>query len=203
MNNKAGKAKAKIVKDTDDLFDSRATVVIDEYLSKMQKVKGQKESEKIRRAFRTTGIADSNSRIVEWHERLLTGIAFIDDQNKQFIKLINGLYSTSRMGWQYSKEAFVNVARFVLRYFTNLKSEEKLMLRTGYPEYQAHKQEHARFRKDIINYVETYKAGHNIDVAIFVLYLRDWIVVHNTNDKKMSLYLTKLKQEGKIKNILE
>ncbi|MDR3174864.1 MAG: bacteriohemerythrin [Treponema sp.] len=153
--------------------------------------------------YRSGLVADSKSRILEWQRAYSTGISFFDEQHKKFIDLINDLYMDSQADWQYSQAAFMRMIRYTVQHFqTNLKNEEKIMEQIGYPEYKAHKREHVLFLKEVLNQVLVLKADLKIDAKDFVLFLRDWIMSHVAiSDKKLSLYLGRLRKEGNLNNI--
>ncbi|MDR2177102.1 MAG: bacteriohemerythrin [Treponema sp.] len=149
-------------------------------------------------------LTDPKKRIIEWQRTYSTGISFFDEQHKEFISLINELHTARQMGWKQSQTAFMQVIRYAMRYFqTDLKNEEQIMERVGYPEYKAHKREHAVFLKRILDQAMAFKEGRKTDSKEFVLFLRDWILSHVCiRDRKLGLYLVKLKKEGNLSGII-
>jgi hemerythrin len=147
---------------------------------------------------------DSETGILEWRRAYSTGISFLDEQHKEFINLTNELYAASRMGWKHSQAVFMRMIRYTVQYFqTDLKNEENIMERIDYPEYKEHKREHAFFLKEILRQTLEFKEGRKSNAKDFILFLRDWILSHVAIcDKKLSLYLVKLKKGGNLNNII-
>jgi hemerythrin len=143
-------------------------------------------------------------QILEWQLAYKTGIGFLDDRHKQFIKLTNELYSVRQMDWKCAEDVFVKMVHFAIQHaITYLKNEEILMERVGYPEFQVHKREHILFMEEISIYAESYRDGNKVECQKFVLFLRDWILSHvGISDKKMSSYLKKLKKEGRLSDLV-
>jgi hemerythrin len=143
-------------------------------------------------------------QILEWQLAYETGISFLDDRHKQFIKLTNELYSVRQMNWKYAKDVFAEVVHFAVQHaITYLKNEEMLMARIDYPEFQVHKREHVLFMEEVSTYAESSRNGNKVECQNFVFFLRDWILSHvGISDKKMSFYLKKLKKEGRLSDIV-
>ncbi|MDR1636505.1 MAG: bacteriohemerythrin [Treponema sp.] len=168
---------------------------------KQGKEKAEQESRQIYRKGLT--MAPEN-QILEWQRAYSTGLHLLDEQHKEFIELTNELHAASRLGWKYSQGVFMRVIRYAVQHFqTNLRNEEKIMERTGYPEYKAHKREHVLFLKEVLSQVRDFQAGQKTDVKDFVLFLRDWILSHvGICDKELGVYLIRLKREGALSRII-
>jgi hemerythrin len=143
---------------------------------------------------------DPKKQIVEWHDSYSVGIRLVDDQHKELINLTNRLHAASVMGWENSKAAFMSAIRAAVDYVGyHFSTEEKIMERINYPEYKVHKKEHTDFVKEVLSQVQDFQAGRKTSANDFVLFLRDWILAHvGVCDKKLGIYLIKLKKEGAL-----
>jgi hemerythrin len=143
-------------------------------------------------------------KILDWQRIYSTGVSFFDNPNKNFIDEVNQLYTAILEGWDYARKPFEQALRRMVRYFNvNMRNEEVLMERVGYPEYKAHKQEHIIFLKEIHRQAKRYAEGQEIDVRSFVLYLKGWVQSHiGIRDRAFVLYLAKLKREGALEKII-
>jgi hemerythrin len=157
-----------------------------------------------RQAFRNDEIVIPRKRIIEWQRPLSTGVGFFDERQKKFTGMINDLYAASLTGWENSKVALMNIIRYTLdNYWRDLKNEETIMERVGYPDYKAHKKEHIFLLKQILERAAEFQTGKRTDVKDFVVVLKNWVFTHvGVTDKNMSLYLKKLKKEGALNRII-
>ncbi|MDR0399698.1 MAG: bacteriohemerythrin [Treponema sp.] len=146
---------------------------------------------------------NSKKRIVEWRDSYSVGIRLVDDQHKELINICNRLHEASAMGWEKSQAAFMSAIRAAVDYVDyHFGTEEKIMERINYPEYAAHKKEHADFVKEVLRQVQDFQAGRKVSADDFVLFLKEWVLAHiAVCDKKMGMYLIKLKREGTLHNI--
>jgi hemerythrin len=149
-------------------------------------------------------IFGSEQELLEWKRSYSVGVSLFDNQNREFIKLINELYEANRTEWKNTQDAFIRLIRFTARYAdTELRNEEKLMALVGYPEYKQHKKEHNDFLKEVYKQTSAFIEGREIDILGFVLFMRDWILSHvGICDKRMGFFLMHLKNEGVLSGII-
>lgn len=119
---------------------------------------------------------------IEWRDKLSVGNAVIDADHKALIGLINdfeadmargldhaGLTKTLKALFKYAKEHFAR--------------EETLQMRSGYPYYTAHAQEHRRLLTQAEQMARRYLGDPDapLDAAAkdeMSAFLRDWLVGH-------------------------
>jgi hemerythrin len=156
------------------------------------------------REFREEIASDPAKRVIDWQPAYSTGMNFFDGPHREFVSLINELHMARRAGLKHSQAAFVRVIRYAIRHFqTDLQNEERIMERVGYPEYRAHKKEHAAFLRRILAQGLAFKRGEADDTRDFVRFLKDWVLSHVCiTDKKLGAYLIKLKKEGGLDKII-
>ncbi|MDR1025461.1 MAG: bacteriohemerythrin [Treponema sp.] len=142
-------------------------------------------------------------QIVEWHDSYSVGIRLVDEQHKELINLTNRLHEASVQGWDKSKVAFMSAIRGMVDYVGyHFSTEEKIMERVNYPDYKVHKKEHSDFVKEVLRQVQDFQADQKVSANDLVLFLKDWVLAHiAVCDKKMGMYLIKLKREGALHNI--
>jgi hemerythrin len=141
--------------------------------------------------------------IVEWHNSYSIGIRLVDEQHKELINLTNRLHEASVLGWDNSKVAFMSAIRAAVDYVGyHFTTEEKIMERVNYPDYKVHKKEHSDFVKEVLRQVQDFQADQKASANDFVLFLKDWVQAHiAVCDKKMGIYLARLKREGALHKI--
>jgi hemerythrin len=143
-------------------------------------------------------------RVIDWQPAYSTGMNFFDGPHREFVSLINELHAARWGSLKHSQAAFVRVIRYAIRHFqTDLQNEERIMERVGYPEYRAHKKEHAAFLRRILDQGLAFKRGEADDTRDFVRFLKDWVLSHVfITDKKLGAYLIRLKKEGGLDKII-
>jgi hemerythrin len=144
-----------------------------------------------------------DKEIVEWHDTYSVGIHLIDEQHKELINITNTLYQASLKSWENSKVAFMRAIRGAVDYVGyHFGTEEKIMQAVSYPEYNAHKKEHADFVKEVLKEVAEFQSGRKFSANSFVYYLKDWVLAHiAVSDKKLGSYLIALKKQGSLQGL--
>jgi hemerythrin-like metal-binding protein len=132
------------------------------------------------------GFEDNNGRnpeggenmdLFRWNEKYDTGIARIDEEHRNLVGLLNGLYRAMRAGktnepLEELLDELIDYTRF---HFAN---EESLMSRYGYPGYAAHKLEHERMTQKVQELQEQLAKGRiSLSIEVFQ-FLRNWLSNH-------------------------
>lgn len=124
---------------------------------------------------------------IEWSKDLEIGVGIIDDQHKKLIERISGFVDAVEEKDIRKIEETVNyLIGYTIQHFG---AEELIMIRHGYDEFHAHRDEHSRFIKMVF---EVHKALLEKRVTmeqIVVLReeLLDWTVNHiKVLDKKIA-----------------
>ena len=83
--------------------------------------------------------------LMEWDDRLSVGVASIDDQHKQLIKLVNTLYQALQNGQgnEVLCQTYADLVDYTLTHFSH---EEAMMREAGYPGAVDHCRQHADLR---------------------------------------------------------
>jgi hemerythrin len=86
---------------------------------------------------------------IQWTDDLATGVAEIDDQHKELFERIDRLFRACNQA-QGRLEIGKTVA-FLEEYVdTHFTAEEEIMQERSYPDYDAHKAQHAYFRNNLL-----------------------------------------------------
>ncbi len=129
-------------------------------------------------------------QFVEWKDEYSVGIEMIDDDHRRLLNLINQFQTAVfyQTGAKFEDEAFDALIDYTRTHF---EREEQLMSEHGYPDLQAHQQEHQK----MIELVESRMAehreqGHHEALVEMVDFLRDWLINHiNGTDQAYSGFL--------------
>jgi len=122
--------------------------------------------------------------LIQWNEGLSVGVAEIDRQHQQLIKMINELNDAMRQG--KGKEVLGKIITGLANYtVTHFGTEEKYFAQYGYPEADSHKKAHADFTKKVTEFKSNFDQGR-IGLSIEILdFLSDWLQKHiKVVDKK-------------------
>ncbi len=124
-----------------------------------------------------------------WNDSLLTGITTVDSQHKELFRRINELLDSAGK----SKEIISQITNFLQSYImTHFGTEENLMVKAKYPEYQTHKGAHEKYAKDfseLKNRIESEGINLTLSVKMNQLLIDWWINHINKVDKKMAEFL--------------
>jgi hemerythrin len=102
-----------------------------------------------------------------WDPDLSVGVEAIDAQHRELFARIDRLLEAlrERQGGAEVARLLHYLAEYVLAHFS---SEEKLMLERAYPHYDAHRQEHLRFVREL----EALRSEHDREGPTTVLLVR-------------------------------
>ncbi len=113
---------------------------------------------------------------VTWTEDLSVGVAEIDAQHQQFIASINKLQEViSQKSRENIETLFAD-----LEYYSNVhfETEEKYMVRFGFPGYEEHRSEHVHFRNIVLNFKRMYDSGVDLYGTEMLTFLKGWLSTH-------------------------
>ena len=116
---------------------------------------------------------------IEWSNDLLTGVAEIDSQHREIFRRVNKL--SAACGEGTGKEEVLRLLLFLEDYVKeHFAAEERSQLRHGFPDYAAHKSQHARFIADLARLTAEVKAeGATLSLVIMTnKTLASWLVQH-------------------------
>jgi len=128
-------------------------------------------------------------KLITWSDRYSVGIARIDAQHRRLVDLINDLHAAMLAG-EGSSELGKILDRLSGYAVSHFATEETLMKKFGYPDYERHKAEHDRLMAQVRLLLEksrTNKAELTHEVMTF---LQRWLIGHIVNvDKRYTAHL--------------
>jgi hemerythrin-like metal-binding protein len=129
---------------------------------------------------------------LSWSSKYSIGVREIDSQHKKLVEIINDVIKAINSGNDNKK--IMNVLNSLADYtVSHFATEEELMMKYEYPEFNAHKDEHEKLVNEIKIFRNDYiqeKVSLSIDIAN---YLKDWLINHIMDtDKKLGEFLNKL-----------
>lgn len=129
----------------------------------------------------------------EWKEGYQTGIAKIDAQHRKLVDYLNELYDAMKAG--KGKDALEHTFKGLLDYTrTHFAAEEGLMKLYRYPDYEAHRDVHAKLAVHVQKLYQQFQAGTIGSPIQITNFLKDWLNKHimGTDQK----YVPHLKSKG-------
>ena len=92
--------------------------------------------------------------LLDWSDDLSVHIDEIDNQHKELLKMINRLHQAAESGdWSSKIVTLTDVLLSLIAYLEyHFSTEEKYMIDNEYPEYDAHRDEHSKFVKEVTSF---------------------------------------------------
>ncbi|OLN31264.1 Methyl-accepting chemotaxis protein [Desulfovibrio sp. DV] len=122
--------------------------------------------------------------MIAWDESLAVGVDEIDAQHQSIIALINDLATRKNQ----ADEATTTQALHFLRNYLHdhFELETELMLDMGYPDLEAHRQQHELFVNHIIFFEIEKEFGVVSEqmLADILAFLKDWFLSHIQREDK-------------------
>lgn len=114
---------------------------------------------------------------MEWGERFTVGVAILDDQHKELIRIINSLVDCQHATADSEPVADVlqNMTQYAAHHF---KTEERLLEEYDYPQYASHQAEHTAFKAKTARFCMDAIAHKNALAGDVLNYLSAWLTSH-------------------------
>jgi len=127
--------------------------------------------------------------LMQWSDRLSVGVKEFDDHHKKIVALINDMYDAMMKG--EGKEKMGKVLTELVGYVgTHFAAEERTFKTHGYPDVAAHKVEHDKLTKQVIDFGNQFKSGKAVVSNELMTFLKDWLMTHIMGtDKKYTKFL--------------
>ena len=131
--------------------------------------------------------------LLEWRDDFRIGIAEVDHEHQELIRLINELHAT--LGADRSQ---ARVEEFLGEIFARISAhfalEEKDMQSRRYAQFGDHKADHERLLDDIRDIMDEHSDHGVLDEAAFSARLATWFGVHfKTHDARLHGFLQSLR----------
>lgn len=128
--------------------------------------------------------------LMVFSDKMIDGVAEIDEQHRGLIDIINDLYEIAlkRGGQQTLDDVFDRLDDYTTSHF---EREEALFAKHGYPELASHQEQHKALLRTIATYRKRPREGQETLVALDLLHhLKQWLAQHMIDeDKKACAYL--------------
>jgi hemerythrin len=127
--------------------------------------------------------------LAQWDEKYATGNPDVDAQHKQLFGMVNGLHEALVAGHGKDKmgPTLKGVAAYTVEHF---RTEELLMLESGYPGFPEHKRKHEQLLGQVGQLAADFDAGKLTLPLTLARFLADWITHHiEEEDQKMAAWL--------------
>ncbi len=122
----------------------------------------------------------------------MTGIPLIDRQHTEYADLVNRCFTLASDG-DVPREALFKEISAVMEYAVgHFDAEEFLMRSSSYPEYEAHRSKHNKFRDKVDILLAEFEEGSNPDAYLIKLskLLIEWFCEQvETDDRKLARFL--------------
>jgi hemerythrin len=130
--------------------------------------------------------------LTEWWEDLATGNQLIDSQHKELFRRINLLLAACEN--QKGRDEVGNLLQFLKTYVkTHFHDEEDLQIRSNYPFFREHREEHDGFIRELME-IEAQFLQEGATLLVIVgagKMALQWVENHiYQSDKKMSEFIT-------------
>lgn len=128
--------------------------------------------------------------LMTWSPALSVQVKQFDDQHIKLVNMVNELHDAMKAG--KGNEVLGKILNGLITYTaTHFADEEKMMAQHAYPDAPAHKNEHGKLVKQVLELQENFKAGKAILTLNVMMFLKDWLVKHiQGDDRKYGAYLT-------------
>ena len=127
--------------------------------------------------------------LMTWSEEYSVRIKEFDRQHRQLIELVGEMEAAIGAGSEATL-LIPSIRRLALLTREHFSSEEEVMARTNYPDYDVHRLIHHLLGSHLDFYVERFERGEVILNIELLDFLRDWLDKHIMGmDKSYSDYL--------------
>lgn len=127
--------------------------------------------------------------IIEWDESMAVGVAQIDGQHQELVRLINQVFDAYQAGGDRPalEQAVRRFCDYTLSHFA---LEEGLMDRFAFPDRDRHVREHMDCSMKAIDFLAQYIEGRDALTGDVLNFLVGWLRSHTTGtDKPLGAFL--------------
>jgi hemerythrin len=115
--------------------------------------------------------------LMDWNDKLVTGVGEIDAQHKRLVGMINALHEAMKAG--KSRDMVAGFIGELKSYASaHFDTEERLMERYGFPGLAAHRVEHNQFIEKVLDYDLCLQEGACVGPMDVMLFLKSWLTGH-------------------------
>lgn len=129
--------------------------------------------------------------IFQWQERFYIGEAQIDKHHLHFVDLLNNTYLDFLRNAppEILTEMFEELIDYATYHFS---AEEQIMVESGFPGIDQHKEEHAKFAKQVTDMHVSYLQKRKPFFLEILTFLQNWLEAHIVqSDGELGRFLAK------------
>jgi hemerythrin-like metal-binding protein len=114
---------------------------------------------------------------IKWEPAYSVTVEHIDEQHRKLFDIVNDLIDEVQMGSNRLLPIIRDLVHYVSVHFHN---ENMVMMKSSYPGFDKHNQEHRQFTEKVEEFLESYKQG-DTDLGLkMIIYMKEWIFSHTT-----------------------
>jgi len=128
--------------------------------------------------------------LMHWDESFSVGIEKFDEEHQQLVAMLNELFEAVQAG--RGREGLGEIMDRLIDYTKfHFANEEHYLLKHGYPDLEAHKEEHRILTRQVEEMLRKYRSGATAMLSMEVLhFLKSWLTNHiKGTDKQYGGYL--------------
>lgn len=127
--------------------------------------------------------------LIEWKDDFLVGVADVDHEHRELIRLINELHAAMT-----AENATLTVMDFLGEIYAHVSAhfalEEKIMRERRYDQYREHKNEHEQLLDELRDIMDDYEENAYFSDEEFASHVGRWFSEHfKTRDARLHKYL--------------
>lgn len=115
---------------------------------------------------------------IDWKDDFSVNIKQFDNEHKNIVNMLNSLHDAMKLGKGRDSLAplFDKSLNYAKEHFGN---EEKLMQKSAYPDFEAHRKEHLKFISCIDDFKKEINTPQGVLLSSKVMnFLKDWLINH-------------------------
>lgn len=131
--------------------------------------------------------------LIIWDDKKYgVNIEKINSEHQKLVGIINKLHEA--MLEAKSRDVLADVLSEMIDYTkTHFKTEEELMEKYSYPDYEFHKKKHQYYVDKIANFYQTMESGKGSVSVEILVFLKDWLMNHIAiEDKRYTKFFNDL-----------
>lgn len=127
--------------------------------------------------------------LITWSDTLSVKVKQFDDQHKKLVDMVNQLFDAMKTG--KGNQVMGDILKQLIAYTqTHFAAEERLLKQYGYPDFEAHKNEHNALVMQVLDLQKQFQEGKPVLTQNIMTFLRDWLSRHiQGDDKKYGVFL--------------
>lgn len=131
-----------------------------------------------------------------WGKRFETGIDRIDFQHQTLFTMIQSLKNVLKVEASIRNEVFkMNLDQLVDYTQFHFKTEEELMKRAKFPDFDVHIKLHHSLKNEVMNFYNRFNKGDSIESEV-IIFLEKWLLNHiGHSDMEYVSYVKKMLAE--------